>query len=65
MAVIHDKHVSVAAAAEMLGLSPYTVRVMLRCGQLRGSKVTPRRWAIDGRDIRRFRDSPSNKLGVA
>ncbi|MFD6727029.1 helix-turn-helix domain-containing protein [Corynebacterium xerosis] len=65
MAVIRDKHVSVATAAEMLGLSPYTVRVMLRRGELRGSKVTPRRWAIDIRDIRRFRDARSNQLGVA
>lgn len=60
MAVVHDKHVSVATAAEMLGLSAYTVRVMLRRGELRGSKVTPRRWAIDVREIRRYRDARSN-----
>lgn len=59
---IPDRHVSVAVAAEMLALSEYTVRKLLRRGVLRGSKVGGSRWAVPVKGIRAYLDSSSNEM---
>lgn len=46
-----DRFLTVDEAAEVVRVTPYTVREWLREGRLRGHKVHGGRWLIDPRDL--------------
>jgi excisionase family DNA binding protein len=53
-AVVDDSWLTVAQIADMVQLSPITVRSWLVDGRLRGEKAGPRQWRVDPVELRRF-----------
>ena len=49
-----DSWLTVAQIAEIVKLSPITVRSWLVDGRLRGEKAGPRQWRVDPEELRRF-----------
>jgi excisionase family DNA binding protein len=49
-----DDYVTVAQAAELLGMSPVGVRTRLERGLMRGRKVHPRLWLIPTSEVERW-----------
>jgi hypothetical protein len=50
-----EDFVTVARAAEMLGLTPVGIRTRLERGLMRGRKVHPRLWLIPSSEVERWR----------
>ena len=46
--------ISVADAAEIIGVTMGRVRQLLQCGQIKGQHLTPRAWAVDRRSAEKY-----------
>jgi hypothetical protein len=63
LAILNNKHCSVAEAATIIGCTEGRVRQLLRSQEMRGIKVNERAWLVEVKDAERVRDT-ENAVGA-